>query len=186
MSMKPKYDKKYLCDKCGENPKKCEAYLEEGLCVEKLDAAFFRRYLFKTEQQRFEDILAKKLEQKSVPPNNDGKVCDLCGRSNGEVNCYYGGCITHAHPSCATVGDKAITLYKQWESRREDMLLKRKTTIAYMGEPLTCFICNQPFKPGELTSACGGGSYHSFHDDEEATKEIPKTWAYNRSHPEDR
>lgn len=52
--------------------------------------------------------------------------------------------------------------------------------------PRKCWICGKVWKPTDRTSACGGKSYCSKHDDEEATKQIPKTWAYFREHGEDK
>ena len=49
-----------------------------------------------------------------------------------------------------------------------------------------CWICGKVWKPTDRISTCGGESYCSKHDDEEATKQIPKTWAYFREHGEDK
>jgi rRNA maturation endonuclease Nob1 len=47
---------------------------------------------------------------------------------------------------------------------------------------MTCWICKKKFKPSDRTSACGGESYHSDHDNEPETEKIPKTWAYFYAH----
>ena len=43
---------------------------------------------------------------------------------------------------------------------------------------MTCWICKKKFKPTDRTSACGGESYHSDHDNEPETEKIPNTWAH--------
>lgn len=41
--------------------------------------------------------------------------CNLCGKDDDRVKHYVGGCITHAHSSCAKIAEITIERYIKWK-----------------------------------------------------------------------